>query len=74
LPIGRIYCTAIRRCNGILSAPSTPACALPGASMRRIFSKQGFRLEIVTATLRFESPNNPLFKNLSQKQEIFSVY
>jgi hypothetical protein len=34
------------------------ASALPGASMRRILFKQGYRLGLITATLRFESPNN----------------
>jgi hypothetical protein len=29
----------------ILSVPSTPACAFPGASMRRIFSSKAIALE-----------------------------
>jgi len=41
----------------ILSAPSTPACALPGASMRRNYSCKAIALGCITATLRFESPN-----------------
>ena len=44
----------------LLFAPSTPAFALLGASMHQPFSRQGLRLEILTATLRFESPNDPL--------------
>jgi len=41
----------------ILSAPSTPACAFPGASMRRNFSCKAFALEFFTGTLRFKSPD-----------------
>jgi len=40
----------------ILFAPSTPASALPARPAPDFFT-QGYRLGVITATLRFESPN-----------------